>query len=318
MQDQFIVMPDDGMDLLIEPLRAARNAIDIYVFTFSNADILAELRDATARGVAVRALVDTHPSGNHEAGHAALHSLRHAGAQALPAPPYFQHLHAKSYLVDNSIALISSVNYLQDWERTRDFGLITYDASVVGSLDETFAADWEGQNKQTTSAPPPTLVLSPNNSRQAISDFIASAQRSLLLEEEQFTDPSIVSALAERSNAGVSVQMVTNSAQEKNYQPITDLLAQAPQARVGYSAKLWMHAKLLIADGERMLMGSVNLTEESLDKRREVSILITNATYIARATAAFQVDIASSSPTPLDAGSRPQSPADSPTTNGHN
>jgi cardiolipin synthase len=318
MQDQFIVMPEDGMDLLINPLRAARNTIDIYVFTFSNAEILDALREAAARGVAVRALVDTHPSGNHEAGHAALHSLKRAGAQALPAPAYFQHLHAKSYVVDSSTAMISSVNYLQDWERTRDFGLITYDAGVVGSLAQTFAADWEGQNKQTTSAPPLPLVLSPNNSRAAVSDFIASAQHSLFLEEEQFTDPSIVSALAERSNAGVSVQLVTNSAQEKNYQPITDLLAQALQARVGYSTKLWMHSKLLIADGERMLMGSVNLTEESLDKRREVSILITDATYIARATAAFQVDIASSSPTPLDAGSRPPSPADSPTTNGHN
>jgi cardiolipin synthase len=317
VQDQFIVMPDDGMDLLIEPLRSAGSTIDIYVFTLSNAEILGALREAAARGVAVRALVDTHPSGNQAAGHAALHSLKHAGAQARPSPDYFEHLHAKSYVVDSSTAMISSVNYLQDWERTRDFGLITSDTGVVRTLAETFAADWEGRKGQIASIPPPPLVLSPNNSRAAISDLIASARRTLLLEQEQITDLSIISALAERSNAGVSVQLVTNSAQEKNYQPLADLLAQAPQARVGYSRTLWMHSKLLIADGERMLMGSVNLIAESLDKRREVSILITDAAHIARATTVVQADIADSSPTPLDPHSRPPSPADSPTNNGH-
>jgi len=318
MQDRFIVMPDDGMDVLIEPLRAAQNTIHIYVFTLSNAEMLGALREAAGRGVAVKALVDTHPSGNEAAGKAALHSLNHAGVHARPSPTYFPHLHAKSYVVDGQCTMISSVNYLQDWQRTRDFGLITLDAGVVQGLAETFAADWESRHKETTSVPPPPLVLSPNNSRADIMQLITSAQHSLLLEEEQITDPAIISALAERSNAGVSVQLVTNAAQEKNYQPLADLLKEAPQARVGYSNVLWMHSKLMIADGARMLMGSVNLIEESLDKRREVSIMITDAAHIARAVAAFQADLVASSPTPLDAGTRPQSPADSPAVSGHN
>jgi cardiolipin synthase len=316
VQDRFIVMPEDGMDMLIEPLRAARNTIDIYVFTLSNADMLGALREAVARDVTVRAIVDMHPSGNEAAGQAALHSLEHAGVQARPSPAYFQHLHAKSYVVDGKCAMISSVNYLQDWQRTRDYGLITFDAGVVQSLAETFSADWEGRQMGITSAPPPPLVLSPNNSRAAILDLINSAQHSLLLEEEQITDPAVISALAERSNAGVSVQLVTNSAQEKNYQPLADLLRQAPQARVGYSDMLWMHAKLLIADVGRMLMGSVNLTEESMDKRREVSIIITDGAHIARAVTAVQADLAATSPTPLHPGLRPQSPADSPAVSG--
>ena len=84
MPEKFFVMPDDGMELVIGPLRSAKRSIDIYVFTLSNADILGALRDAASRGVAVRALVDKHPSGNKEAGRAALESLKEAGVDARP------------------------------------------------------------------------------------------------------------------------------------------------------------------------------------------------------------------------------------------
>ncbi len=317
MTERFFVMPDDGMEALIAPLRSARNSIDIYVFTLSNADILGALSEASARGVTVRALVDTHPSGNEAAGQAALDSLRYGGVQARPAPSYFAHLHAKSYVADGELALISSVNFLQDWQRTRDFGLITSDAGVVQALIETFEADWQQQEDDTRSAPVSPLVLSPNNSRQAISDLIASAKHSILMEEEQITDPDIISALAARSNAGVSVQLLTNSAQVKNAGPLADLAAQASGVRIGYSSKLWLHSKLLILDEAQMLVGSVNLTGESLDKRREVSILINGQADVTRAISVVQHDLAMASPTPPDANSRPSAPTDSPSEQGH-
>jgi phosphatidylserine/phosphatidylglycerophosphate/cardiolipin synthase-like enzyme len=310
-------MPEDGMDALIEPLRGAQRSIDIYVFTLSNAEMLAALREAVARGVKVRALVDMHPSGNDAAGKAAFDSLQHAGVEARPSPKYFAHLHAKSYVVDSAQAMISSVNYLQDWQRTRDFGLLTADDGVVQALAATFAADWHEDEKQTGTVPPPPLVLSPNNSRSVIAELIASATRSLILEEEQITDPDIISALAARSNAGVSVQLVTNSAQEKNYKPLESLAAQAPGVQIGYSSALWLHSKLLISDGAVMLVGSVNLTEESLDKRREVSIVLTDRAAIAKATEVAQNDLATASPVPLDSHKRPQSPADSPAEGGN-
>ncbi len=312
MQERFFVLPDDGMDTLTAPLHAAQHSIDIYVFTLSNPAILEALHAAVARGVQVRALVDTHPSGSHAAGRAALEALQHAGVQAQPAPAYFPHLHAKSYVVDAELALISSVNYLQDWQHTRDHGVITADPGVVLALAAAFETDWQGHQDPNHTAPPPPLVLSPNNSRAVVIDLIASAQHSLLLEEEQITDPDIVAALVARSLAGVQVQLLTNSAQEKNAGALASLVAGAPGARVAYSRNLWLHAKLLIADGTRLLVGSVNLTAESLDQRREVSILITDPDTLARATTTFTQDFAASSSTRLDAQALPQAPADSP------
>jgi cardiolipin synthase A/B len=315
--EKFFVMPDDGMELVIEPLRSAKRSIDIYVFTLSNADILGALRDAAGRGVAVRALVDMHPSGNKEAGRAALESLKEAGVEARPSPDYFTHTHAKSYVVDGSLALISSVNFLQDWQRTRDHGVITTEAGVARALAGAFEADWRGKHGDTTTVPSAPLVLSPNNSRTVIAGMIGSATKSVLMEHEQITDPATITALGARSNAGVKVELVTNAAQEKNAEPLAQLAAQAPGVRIGYSSKLWLHAKLLVVDGTRMLVGSVNLTGDSLDDRREVSILVTEASAVARVIQVAQADLADASPAPPDAGSRPAPPADSPSEQGH-
>src|SRR5579859_1153645 len=217
LEDLFFVMPDDGMETVLAPLAAAQQTIDLYIFTLSNQAMLAALGAAVTRGVAVRALVEPRPSDNAAAGHAAMAALQQAGVAVRPAPSYFDRLHAKAFVVDNNRALISSINFLDDWSQTRDYGLITGNPVVVGGLAQTFAADWASQ--QSTAAPALPLVLSPGNSRPVIAGLIAQAQQTLLLEEEQITDPAVIAALAARSNAGIQVQLVTNSAQEKNRAP---------------------------------------------------------------------------------------------------
>ena len=104
-----------------------------------------------------------------------------------------------------------------------------------------------------------------------------------MLEEEQISDPEILEAIAQRANAGVDVCVITNAAQAKNLAPLARLIAVAPSARVMYSAKFWLHAKLIIVDSTRMLIGSINLVDVSLDKRREVSVIITDPAAIERA-----------------------------------
>ena len=66
-----------------------------------------------------------------------------------------------------------------------------------------------------------------------------------------------------------------------------------------------------------MLVGSTNLTAESLDQRREVSVLTTDPAALARAAATVQQDWTASAATPLDAASRPAAPTDSPAEKGN-
>jgi cardiolipin synthase A/B len=310
MADRFLVLPDDSMIPLLDALAAARQTIDIYVFTLSNPDILAALRDAGARGVRVRAVVDPAPSESVAAGHAALRALNEANVQVRPRPSYFERVHAKSFVVDGAQALVSSINFLDDWMHTRDHGMLTTNPAVVQGILQTFAADWAATPDDSVPAPP--LVLSPPNSRATLAGLINGAQTSLILEEEQITDDAMVDLLAARSNAGVAVQIVTNALQTKNRLCLERLQARAPQAQVRYSTQLWLHTKLVIADERRMLVGSVNLTPTSLDKRREVSMLVDDPAAVAHAAAVARDDFASGVATPPDPHAAPQRPADSP------
>jgi phosphatidylserine/phosphatidylglycerophosphate/cardiolipin synthase-like enzyme len=310
MSDQFLVLPDDSMIPLLAALAAAQQTIDIYVFTLSNPDILAALREAVARGVRVRAVVDPAPSENAAAGHAAMRALNEANVQVRPRPSYFERVHAKSFVVDGAHALVSSINFLDDWMHTRDHGVLTSNPVVVQGIMQTFAADWAAIPDDSVPAPP--LVLSPPNSRATLADLIDGAQASLFLEEEQITDDAMVDLLAARSNAGVAVQIVTNALQTKNRPCLETLQARAPQVQVRYSTQLWLHTKLVIADERRMLVGSVNLTPTSLDKRREVSMLVDDPAAVARAVAVARDDFASGAATPPDPDAAPPRPADSP------
>ncbi|HEX6606019.1 MAG TPA: phospholipase D-like domain-containing protein [Chloroflexia bacterium] len=310
MADRFLVLPDDSMIPLLDALAAARQTIDIYVFTLSNPDILAALREAVARGVGVRAVVDPAPSENAAAGHAAMRALNDANVQVRPRPSYFERVHAKSFVVDGAQALVSSINYLDDWMHTRDHGVLTTNPVMVQGIRQTFAADWAATPDDSVPAPP--LVLSPANSRATLAGLIDGAQTSLILEEEQITDEAMGDLLAARSNAGVAVQIVTNALQTKNRPCLERLQARAPQAQVRYSTQLWLHTKLVIADERRMLVGSVNLTPTSLDRRREVSMLVDDPAAVARAVAVARDDFASGASEPPDPDTAPPRPADSP------
>jgi cardiolipin synthase len=310
MAKQFFVLPDDGLDMLLNSLRTAQHTIDIYVFTLSNQAMIGALSDAVGRGVTVRAVVEPQPSENEAAGQASVEALSTVGVQVHKSPDYYPRLHAKSFVVDSRQTVISSGNFLNDWTRTRDYGVLIDDPAVVAALAVAFDADWRAE----PGTPPPALplVLSPPTSRAVATQLIAEARQMLLLEEEQVTDPDIVTALAARANAGVQVHLVTNAGQGKNTAPLAHLQAQAPAVQIRYSRHHWMHAKLLIADGQRMLVGSVNLTPESLDVRREVSLLVTDPAALTRAVAVAQADFAGAAPDSADGMPAHQAPADSP------
>jgi phosphatidylserine/phosphatidylglycerophosphate/cardiolipin synthase-like enzyme len=239
-----------------------------------------------------------------------MRALNEANVQDRPRPSDFDRVHAKSFVVDGAHALVSSINFLDDWMHTRDHGVLTTNPDVVQGILQTFAADWAATPDDSVPAPP--LVLSPANSRTTVVDLINGAQTSLILEEEQITDDAMVDLLAARSNAGVTVQIVSNSLQTKNLMPLKILQARAPQAQVRYCTQLWLHTKLVIADERRMLIGSVNLTPTSLDRRREVSMLVDDSAAVARAGAVARDVFASGGLTPPDSGAAPPRPADSP------
>jgi phosphatidylserine/phosphatidylglycerophosphate/cardiolipin synthase-like enzyme len=294
----FFVLPDDGLTPLLDAINQAQRTLDIYIFKMENQDIEQALGAAVKRGVQVRAILDkTAPTSE-----AAYQRLQQAGLTVKWAPSYFVKSHAKCFVADDSLAAVFSLNFVADWQTTRDYGITTSDQAVIAAVNACFNADWEEQQDQPTVAECAPLIVCPANSRAAVLDFIHQAKSSLLVEHEQFGDPQVINALAVRANAGVVVRMALS--QGKSSDGATQLCQLAPGAQVVFPQLLQIHAKLIIRDDTDILLGSTNLTTQSLDQRREVSIVVTDPDTISRAAATFQADFTAAS---RQAGERPAS-----------
>jgi PLD-like domain len=274
------------------------------------------LAGAVRRGVAVRAIVEPNPSQRSQEALATMARLRRMGVQVKPAGGPYGKTHAKVLLADSRGAWIGSANPVEDWQSTRDFAVVTTEPATLGALAEVFEEDWAGPSLWGRLRPPTggarrapdpasRLVVGPENGRAAVTDFLKSATRSLYLEHAVLDDPAIVDLLVQRSRAGVDVQIVLDgdAANERTARLVRQ---RAPSIRVTLAKSPEVHAKLAIADEERMLVGSHNLTRESLDARREIGIVVDDPLLVGRALDAVRRDLGGQGASPAARGQRPR------------
>ncbi len=282
----YFVLPDDGLTPVLDLINQTQHALDIYIFKMENEEIEQALDEAVKRGVVVRAILDK----TSDTSAAAYQRLTQAGLAVKWGPAYFPRSHAKCFVADNSLAAIFTLNYVADWNVTRDYGMTTHDQAVIAALNTTFSADWQQQQGQPSAAQQQPLIISPGDSRAAILDFIHAARRSLLIEHEQFSDPQVINALAVRANAGVTVRMVLS--EQKSRDGATQLSRLASSVQAVFPKSLKIHAKMMVRDDTDMLLGSTNLIAQSLDERREVSVIVTDPDAVSRTLVTFNADFA--------------------------
>jgi phosphatidylserine/phosphatidylglycerophosphate/cardiolipin synthase-like enzyme len=70
----------------------------------------------------------------------------------------------------------------------------------------------------------------------------------------------------------------------------------AAGVEIRLASSLYIHAKAIIADGERAFVGSQNLSATSLDQNRELGIIVDDPINLARLTRTFEIDFRAGSP----------------------
>jgi cardiolipin synthase len=284
------IEPGDGRAPLLDEIAAARVAIDLEVYIITDEVILAALEDAQRRGVRVRVILEQHPFGGGGGQEAIFARLENAGIAVRWGNPAFRFTHIKTMTIDDEVAIIMNQNITSSaFTTNRDFGVITNDPAAVRTAAAIFAADWD-----RGSEPPPTpLVVSPTNAREQLLGLVQSARQSLDVYAEVLRDPEILEALIAAETRGVQVRIVVS--------PSPDFEAERHQlATAGIDIRLmghlYVHAKVIIADGERAFVGSQNLSATSLDQNRELGIVVDDPINLARLTRTFEIDFRAGTP----------------------
>jgi len=171
----------------------------------------------------------------------------------------------------------------------REFGVVTNQPDAVEAATAVFGADWT----RGAEPDPGPLVVSPTNAREQLRALVRGARVSLDIYAEVLRDPEMLDALVTAARRGVQVRIIVSPSADF----ATEVAALTDSGvNIRLSSSLYIHAKLIVADGERAFIGSQNLSATSLDQNRELGIIVDDPVNLARLTRTFAVDFRAAAP----------------------
>ncbi|MCI0547337.1 MAG: phospholipase D-like domain-containing protein [Candidatus Rokubacteria bacterium] len=290
----LIVEPDDDVFPVVGMMASAQRSLDVKQFTLSEPRMVVALVDAHRRGVAVRVMLNPHRSSGDRANDDTYGTLERAGIPVRWTNPAFAVTHEKSLVIDGTRALIATFNLvLKYFTETRDYGIATSDPAQVAEVAAGFEADW---NRQPF-APDEHIGLtwSTANSRRLMALFIDGARKTLDVQHPKFVDSTVVDRLVDAQSRGVHVRVLCGGKHGISDADILDTFSSLRilrrfGVRVHRQKHLKLHAKLLLADGSRALVGSMNIDRSAFDLRRELGIVVSDTPVVDRLAKVYEHD----------------------------
>jgi len=205
---KLIVQPRDGLTPLITAIRLARKEVDIIIFRCDRPELQQALETAVGRGVKVRTLIAHLNRGGEKNLRKLEQQLLDVGATVARTGDEFVRYHGKMAIVDRATLFVLGFNFTGlDVNRSRSFGIITKQKSDVAQALRLFEADVTRQPFEP-GASDAHLVVSPENARSLLSEFMKKAKKQLLIYDPKVSDSAISKLLKERLKAGVDVRII--------------------------------------------------------------------------------------------------------------
>ena len=290
----LIVEPDDGVGPVRDFISSAEKTLLIKQFTFSEPTLLQAVKDRKDAGVEIRVMLNPKRSGGDRANDETFDYFKKNGVSIQWSNPKFYVTHEKSIVVDGNAALIATFNLgLKYFTQTRDYGVVTHDPARVAQVVEGFEADWE--HRDWLPDPETGLLWSNANSRLRMSRFIDDAKHRLDVQHPKFVDAVILDRILEAADRGVHVRVLCGGKHGISDWDVLDTFSSLRVlkrfgVKVHKQKNLRLHAKLLIADDERALVGSMNIDRSAFDLRRELGITIEDEATVKRLMKVFDED----------------------------
>jgi cardiolipin synthase len=276
MSRSLVVLPDDSGKAILDAINHAAKSLRIKMFVFTDPSLIKAVVEAHRRGVVVRIMLNPKRRNGESENDETRGTLQAAGIDVLDSNPAFDVTHEKSMVVDDKTAFVKSLNWeSENLTETRDYAIITSEPHEVAEITDCFEADWSRQD--FASGKTAQLIWCRGNGRERISEFIDQAKHTLWLQNERYQDQMIIEHLVRAKVRGVKVHVMARPPhtlkKDKLLEGVGGLrILNDVGVEVRKLKGLKLHAKMLLADGERAVIGSINLAPGSFDSRRELAI----------------------------------------------
>ena len=303
MSRSLIVMPHDSAKPILDAIEAATKSLRVKMFIFSDPALLKAVIDARARGLKVRVMLNPARRDGESENDKSRKQLEAGGVEVMDGNPTYDVTHEKSMVVDDKTAFVHSLNWeTKNLTETRDYAIITSHAHEVGEIIECFDSDWE--RKAFKGDEKCHLIWCCGNGRERIAQFIDDAKHSLLLQNERYQDAVIIERLVRAAGRGVKVHVMARPPHKlKKGKLVESVGGMRTMEDVGIKIHklkhLKLHAKMLLADHARAIVGSINLAPGTFDSRRELAIEVRDDDVIERLMQIAHADWKNSHPLDL-------------------
>src|SRR5271170_645957 len=279
-------MPDDSAKPILDAINGATKSLRVKMFLFSDPSILKAVIDAQRRGVNVRVMLNPARRDGESENKESHKKLTAGGVTVKDSNPDYDVTHEKSMVVDDETAFVKSLNWeTKNVTETRDYAIVTSHPHEVGEIIQCFEADWS--RRPFKGDEHSHMIWCCGNGRERIAQFIDGAKESIFVQNERYQDAVIIERLVRAAERGVKIHVMARPPHKLKKEKLVEAVGgmrtmQDVGIKIHKLKHLKLHAKMLLADHARAIVGSINLAPGSFDSRRELAIEVDDEHVVKR------------------------------------
>ena len=183
------------------------------------------------------------------------------------------YVHAKITLNEDAFRVQTANLTKSSYESNREHFFYSDDTDFHNSLESLFDADWVWDDLSTLNLHP-NLVVCPFNCRDVIETLLENAEKSIVIQTQYIMDDEILDILRKKSDEVDMAIIVADT--DDNF----DLISYFWPWIARILKTHYNHTKMILVDEKYLLLGSMNLSSNSLDKNREIWIILMDTGHI--------------------------------------
>ena len=282
--DQLIIEPDAGRKPILDAIANTQHSLDLIMYGFTDQTLLNAILRKKQEGKNIKLILEPRPYKSAGENNKTISVLNTNDILWQGEIPGTNLIHQKTLLLDNEKAIVMTFNFTHStFSKERNFALILDDPSRVKAIASLFSSDYNHVPNDISST---DLIISPENSRAKLLALIDHANISIRIYAQGINDYKILGALANAAKRSVNVEIITSNVLREKQQHYLERAG----VKIHYSKKWIIHAKIMIIDNEKAVIGSINLTRPSLDHNRELSVITTDKQVITQLNQTFEKD----------------------------
>jgi len=287
----FFRSPGESLIKELNSFNSTQQNLDLRTYEFTQKDFKTSLKTLAEKGVNVRIIIEDKKFQQYQNTLKVLsqHYSWYKNIQLKSDKQMgTEYVHAKVNLIDSGFIIQTANLTHTSFAKNREHFFQSYDTWIRTSLHTIFEKDraWEKISMKDIH---PNLVVCNINCRGVIEQLLGSAKESIIIQTQYITDDAIRNILRTKKSLP-ELKLLVADTDDNN-----ELINYFGNDFARKFKQYYNHTKMILIDHKTLLLGSMNLSATSLDKNREIWIILLNTWIISQFSDQFIQDWVASS-----------------------